>query len=112
MKDQITCGLVVMLILVVAAPAKAQDAVAPPEKIVAAGLPSIPAVLAEAAGRYKENRAAFAPSWHPQRRELLISTRFGNTYQTHLVKMPGGARQQLTFFTEPVYGGSLSPPGR
>lgn len=42
---------------------------------------------------------------------MLIGTRFGNTYQTHLVKMPGGARQQLTFFTEPVYGGSFHPRG-
>ena len=58
MKEQITCGWVVMLILAVASPVKAQDAVAPPENIVAAGVPSIPAALAEAAGRYKENREA------------------------------------------------------
>jgi Tol biopolymer transport system component/dienelactone hydrolase len=40
---------------------------------------------------------------------LLIGTRFGNTVQAHLVKMPGGARQQLTFSTEPVYGGRFQP---
>ena len=110
MQEQL--ALVLALILVVASSVGAQDAaVAPPENIVAAGVPAIPAALAETAGRYKENRAAFAPSWHPQRRELLISTRFANTYQTHLVKMPGGARQQLTFFPEPVYGGSFHPQG-
>src|SRR5712691_4822687 len=108
MQEQL--ALVLALILVVASSVGAQDAaVAPPENIVAAGVPAIPAALAETAGRYKDNRAAFAPSWHPQRRELLISTRFANTYQTHVVKMPGGARQQLTFFPEPVYGASYHP---
>src|ERR1700687_968454 len=100
--------LIVVLALLLASSGKAQDAVVtPPENIVISGVPAIPAVLAETAGRYKENRAAFAPSWHPQRRELLVSTRFANTYQTHLVKFPGGARQQLTFFSEPAYGGSF-----
>ncbi|MBV8834640.1 MAG: hypothetical protein JO108_36030 [Acidobacteriaceae bacterium] len=28
-----------------------------------------------------------------------------------LSKMPGGARQQLTFFTEPVHGGTYHPNG-
>lgn len=91
---------------------QAQEAtIAPPENIVADGVPKIPASIAEAAGRYSENRAAFLADWHPQRREILIGTRFGNTFQAHLVKMPGGARQQLTFFPEPVYGGSFHPNG-
>jgi dipeptidyl aminopeptidase/acylaminoacyl peptidase len=91
---------------------QAQEAtIAPPENIVAEGVPKIPASIAEAAGRYSENRAAFPADWHPQHREILIGTRFGNTFQAHLVKMPGGARQQLTFFPEPVYGGSFHPNG-
>jgi dipeptidyl aminopeptidase/acylaminoacyl peptidase len=76
---------------------------------VAQGVPPVPATLAEAAGRYSETRSAFPTDWHPQRRELLIGTRFGNTYQAHLVKMPGGARQQLTFSSDPVYGGRYQP---
>jgi len=48
-------------------------------------------------------------SWHPQRREMLISTRFANTPQLHLLKFPGGARRQLTFLPEPVTGGSFRP---
>src|SRR5215469_16446659 len=88
----------------------AQEAViAPPESIVADSVPSIPASLAETVGRYTENRSAFQTDWHPMRREMIIGTRFGNTYQAHVVKMPGGARQQLTFFSEPVYGGSFHP---
>jgi dipeptidyl aminopeptidase/acylaminoacyl peptidase len=88
-----------------------ETTIAPPENIVADGLPKIPASMVETVGRYAENRAAFPSDWHPQRRELLIGTRFGNTFQTHLVKMPGGARQQLTFYPEPVYGGSFHPNG-
>jgi dipeptidyl aminopeptidase/acylaminoacyl peptidase len=100
-----------LLVLVFAGFVAAQDSrtVAPPEPIVAEGVPPVPATLAEAAGRYSETRSAFPTDWHPQRRELLIGTRFGNTYQAHLVKMPGGARQQLTFSADPVYGGRFQP---
>src|ERR1700739_2984606 len=86
-----------------------EPTVAPPEGIVAEGVPPIPAKLVETAGRYAENRSAFVTSWHPPGREMLLGTRFGNTYQAHLVKEPGGARQQLTFSPEPVYGGSFPP---
>jgi dipeptidyl aminopeptidase/acylaminoacyl peptidase len=100
------------LILAFAVPLAAQEAtIAPPENMLVDGVPKIPASLADTAGRYSENRSAFPTDWHPQRREILIGTRFGNTYQAHLVKMPGGARQQLTFFTEPVYGGSFHRNG-
>src|SRR6516165_9748950 len=90
----------------------AQEAViAPPESMLVDNVPSIPASLAETVGRYTENRSAFQTDWHPTRREMIIGTRFGNTFQTHVVKMPGGARQQLTFFPEPVYGASYHPKG-
>ena len=88
-----------------------QNTIAPGQNLVVDGVPRIPASLAEAIGRYTENRDAFQTDWHPTRRELLIATRFGNTYQAHVVKMPGGARQQLTFFPEPVYGGLFHPKG-
>ena len=103
-------ALLLAAIALTGAPALCQEAmIAPPEGIVADGVPKIPASLAETAGRYSENRAAFVTDWHPQRREMLIGTRFGNTYQAHLLKMPGGARTQLTFFADPVYGGSFHP---
>lgn len=88
-----------------------EPVIAAPESLVVDGIPRLPVSLAEAAGRYGENRSAFPADWHPVRKEMLIGTRFGNTFQAHLVKMPGGARQQLTFFTEPVYGGSFHPNG-
>ena len=90
----------------------AQEAgIVPPESMVLDNVLSIPASLAEAIGRYTEGRSAFQTDWHPTRREMIIGTRFGNTYQAHVVKMPGGARQQLTFFPEPVYGASYHPKG-
>jgi Tol biopolymer transport system component len=105
-------ALVSLLALAFAAPLAPQEAtIAPPENMVVEDVPKIPASLVETAGRYSENRSAFHTDWHPQRREMIIGTRFGNTYQAHLVKMPGGARQQLTFFPEPVYGGSFHPNG-
>jgi dipeptidyl aminopeptidase/acylaminoacyl peptidase len=88
-----------------------ENTIAPGENLVVEGVPRIPASLAEAIGRYTENRDAFQTDWHPKLREMVIGTRFGNTYQAHLVRMPGGARQQLTFFAEPVYGASFHPKG-
>ena len=82
---------------------------APAENLVADGIPSIPASLAEEVRRYTESRAAQLADWHPARRELLISTRFGNTAQIHHVKVPGGARTQLTFFSEPIGSASFEP---
>jgi len=105
-------AILVVVTFAPAAPANAQEGViAPGEALVVDGIPPIPIALAETAGRYAENRSAFPTDWHSQRREMLIRTRFGNTYEMHLVKMPGGAREQMTFFREPVYGGSYHPNG-
>jgi dipeptidyl aminopeptidase/acylaminoacyl peptidase len=108
MKKTCLCVLYLLLFLVIPVFGQ-QTEVPPPENLVLEGVPPVPASVSELAGRYSENRSAFPTDWHPQRRELLIGTRFANTYQAHLVKMPGGARQQLTFFTEPVYGGTFQP---
>jgi dipeptidyl aminopeptidase/acylaminoacyl peptidase len=83
---------------------KPVKAIAPTPNLVADGIPAIPASLADDVRRYTESRAASFADWHPVRREMLISTRFGNTPQIHQVKMPGGARTQLTFFDEPIGG--------
>ena len=90
----------------------AQEAfLTPSENLVVDGVPKIPASLAETAGRYASYRSASLADWHPTRREMLIATRFGDTPQLHLVKMPGGARQQLTFFADSVGSGRFHPNG-
>ena len=90
-----------------AAPTEA--VVARPESLVSEGVPAIPASLAEEVGRYTEFRSAGFTGWHPTRREMLISTRFGNVAQAHLVKLPGGARTQMTFYPDRVSGARFDP---
>jgi dipeptidyl aminopeptidase/acylaminoacyl peptidase len=80
-----------------------------PDNLVIDGVPGIPAALPADVRRYTEARAASLSDWHPIRREMLIATRFGNTAQVHVVRMPLGARTQLTFFDEPVGGASFDP---
>jgi dipeptidyl aminopeptidase/acylaminoacyl peptidase len=98
--------------LLAGAPSLAQEAVvAPPESIVADGVAKIPAALAETAGRYGAYRSAGLADWNPGKREMLISTRFADTPQLHLVSSPGGARRQLTFFSDAVTTGRFHPNG-
>lgn len=81
-----------------------------PENLVLQGIPPIPQDLRSQAAPYLETRAAVFQSWHPRHPEMLVTTRFSETMQVHLVKMPGGARRQLTFLSEPV-GDALFQPG-
>lgn len=57
---------------------------------------------------YLSGRDARALGW-TNRGQLLISTRFGETLQLHLVAGPGGERQQLTFSPDPSIAGAFSP---
>ena len=83
--------------------------ITPTDNLVVDGVPPIPARIAAEVRRYTEARAATLADWHPTRRELLISTRFGNTAQIHRVATPLGARTQLTFFDEPITGALYDP---
>ncbi len=96
-------------LLLPVADARPAAVIAPGDNLVVEGVPPIAASLAEKIGRYTEIREADFLDWHPVRREMLIATRFGATYQIHLVKSPGGARTQLTFYREPVRWGSFQP---
>ena len=91
-----------------AAPA-AEKAIAPNEKLIVEGIPAIPASMAAQVGRYAEFRAARLASLHPLRREILIITRFADTWQAHRVSQPGGDRTQLTFFADNVAGADYEP---
>jgi dipeptidyl aminopeptidase/acylaminoacyl peptidase len=85
------------------------DEVTPNENLVAEGIPKIPSSLAETVDRYNNFRGAFLDGWDPVKREMLISTRFADTSQVHLVKMPGGARTQLTFYADRVANAQYPP---
>jgi dipeptidyl aminopeptidase/acylaminoacyl peptidase len=86
----------------------AQD-IAPNENLVAEGVPKIPKAIAESVERYNNYRTATFTSWNPVRREMLISTRFADVPEIHLVKMPAGARSQLTFYSDPVRSAQYEP---
>jgi dipeptidyl aminopeptidase/acylaminoacyl peptidase len=81
----------------------------PNENLVTVGIPAIPASLANQVDRYTQFRSASLSTWHPTKREMLISTRFADVAQVHQVKFPLGARKQLTFFPERVSGASFQP---
>ena len=89
---------------------KAQEPTIPlAENLVVDGVPAISTSIISEVKSYTESRGASLVSWHPKKKEILISTRFGNSSQLHQVKMPGGDRQQITFFDEPVAGAIYEP---
>jgi len=84
-------------------------AITPNDALILENIPPIPAGIAARADRYTQFRSATMWGWHPQRREILIGTRFGDTNQVHQVAMPGGARTQLTFFPDRIADASYHP---
>ena len=87
-----------------------QDAVITPgQNLTLQNIPPVPASIAERADRYTNIRAAVMFGWHPERREVLLGTRFGDTQQVHQVAMPMGARTQMTFFADRVEDASYPP---
>ncbi len=101
--------LLLSLLHFVPGPQAREGAIVPNENLVADGIPPIPQALEEEAGRYNDFRSALFLSWHPVRREMLIRTRFADTDQLHWVKVPGGARTQLTFYRDSVRVGAVDP---
>lgn len=79
------------------------DSLRPPA-ITAEETPHIPAELADRLRQYQSVRSAAFSGWAPDGSGILVSTRFGDTSQLHRVYVPGGRREQLTFFSEPVSG--------
>ncbi|HKE31875.1 MAG TPA: prolyl oligopeptidase family serine peptidase [Candidatus Angelobacter sp.] len=117
-------GLAVLLLLLATLPIVAQSGgtgaqpgatsapasvIRPGDNLVVENIPSIPAAVADKANQYGEFRSASLLDWDPVRREMLISTRFADVPQIHLVKMPGGARTQLTFFPDRTGGAHYGP---
>jgi dipeptidyl aminopeptidase/acylaminoacyl peptidase len=73
--------------------------------LVIEGIPEIPPEINEQLLAYQNARAAGFSGWTPAG-GMLIATRFGETSQVHRVDAPMGMRRQLTFYSEPVGGGS------
>ncbi|MEJ0046791.1 MAG: prolyl oligopeptidase family serine peptidase [Rhodospirillales bacterium] len=91
-----------------AAPPPVDRRVAGP--LVLENIPPTPPELAESLRSYENVRAATFQDWLADG-SMLIATRFGQTAQIHRVAFPGGARQQITFYDEPI-ASALARPGK
>ena len=83
--------------------------VTPGTNLVADGIPPVPHALADRVRAYSEFWPQRALSWHPSRRELLISRRAGDASQVFRVAAPGGKPEQYTSFADPVGRASYPP---
>lgn len=74
-------------------------------------IPEIPASIVAGLNRYQNVRSAGFLDWTEDGNGIFVSTRFGDVRQVHRVGHPGGGRQQITFFDEPVGGFQRQPGG-
>ncbi|MFN7164571.1 MAG: TolB family protein, partial [Hyphomonas sp.] len=78
--------------------------------LVLEGVPDASPELKERLTRYENVRGHGFQDWTGEG-GILISTRFADVSQIHEVRSPGGARRQLTFYTETVGSADVSPQG-
>lgn len=89
--------------------AQNKDVITPNANLIVQGIPDIPVSIKNDVLRYTESRFAGFADWHPLKRNMIIVTRFGNVPQLHLVKMPLGARTQVTFYDDAVTNATYQP---
>lgn len=77
--------------------------------LIIEGIPEIPNRIVNKMMQYQNTRSATIQDWFPDGNKMLISTRFGETSQLHVLEKAGGARKQITFFKEPLRGASMCP---
>jgi dipeptidyl aminopeptidase/acylaminoacyl peptidase len=70
--------------------------------VVLEDVPEIPDDIGEALRRYQNVRSAGLAGWSADGEAIYIETRFAEVSQLHRVAEPGGMREQLTWFDEPV----------
>jgi dipeptidyl aminopeptidase/acylaminoacyl peptidase len=76
--------------------------------LVLENIPPTPPALAEQLRSYENARSALFEDWLSDG-TMLISTRFAQTAQIHHVAIPGGAREQITFYDEPIANAAARP---
>ncbi|WP_083682161.1 alpha/beta fold hydrolase [Archangium sp. Cb G35] len=77
--------------------------------LLASGVPEIPPELRKRVLQYLESRSANLMDVSRDGKQVLISTRFSDTNQLHVVEQPMGARSQLTFTPEPINSAVFHP---
>lgn len=78
--------------------------------LILEGIPAKDPALGERLHKYLDGRDASFLDWLPDG-GMLVATRFGNTTQVHRLTAPLGAREQLTFYPEPVSNASAPQVG-
>ena len=79
--------------------------------LVMEDIPEIPESSVSDLNRYQNVRYAAVQEWTKDGRGMFVNTRFGDVGQIHHVGHAGGARTQVTFFTEPTGSLSRQPNG-
>ncbi len=79
--------------------------------LIIEGIPEIPQAVSDRLRQYTNTRGAGFQDWAPGG-GILITTRFAETSQAHIVDAPMGARRQLTFFDERIGVGDIQPNGQ
>ncbi len=77
--------------------------------LVLENVPEIPQELQDRLLQYQNVRNAYFCDWDTKNNSIMISTRFGETNNLHLVSSPMGMRKQITFFNEPVWDATFCP---
>lgn len=75
---------------------------------ISENIPAPPAELLEQLNRYQNTRGANFAGWSGND-AILVTTRFGETNQVHVVRQPLGMREQLTFYREPTVAVQAQP---
>jgi len=79
--------------------------------LVMEDIPEIPKDVFVSLMRFQNIRSASFRAWTADGNGIFVSTGFGDVDSIHRVDMPGGARQQLTFYDEPVGDVAKQPGG-
>ena len=72
-------------------------------------VPPIPDDIVDSLKRYQHVRSASFATWQADSQGVYVYTRFADVSQLHRVDMPGGARNQITFYDEPIGGVNRNP---
>lgn len=74
-------------------------------------VPVAPPSIREGLAKYQNARSAYFDDWGANG-GMVVTTRFGNTNQLHVVAGPGADRSQITFYDEPVGAAHTLPSGQ
>ena len=110
--EKLMVGAAILTAAAALAAASVQRIAANNGNLIMEDIPAIPEQIVNDLNQFQNVRSASFRDWTENGQGVYISTRFGDVSQIHRVDMPGGARQQITFYKEPVGGVSRQPGGR